>query len=385
MTQLLMLGVGAGGIGGAAPVSYGAWSSTYKNASVTLSSSDEIATTVSAGNRGVLGAAPIVEDETYFEVEVVSHASGNIILGVASQALKTNAASIQAGLGAGYNSNGTGSSPLNVTFTAGDRIGFAWRRSAAGLWVRKNGTWLGNDPTGAAALTVSNGVDRVFTPLAQFTSAASVQLVTDPANFQDAAPSGFVPLEAASWPGYLWSSTDKGANLTLSETQTKATKSSTGHNNVRLGTEPIKGKQVFAIELTADGAGSTAKCVGLLDIDDSLNTLMGGNGFGIGYRSGGTVVRNGSTLQTYTAWGTVGDIIMIAANGDTNELWFGLNNSWNGDPEAGTGEVGSWIIDGSQNYGIVACGATDSGDEFKLIEWPYAVPAGFTAPVPADV
>lgn len=355
------------------------WSSTFKNASITLSNNDRTAVvSAGAGNRVVLGNSPI-KRKTYWEVELDA-LNNNINLGVGVQGHKTNVVTTTTSMGAWYQSNGLGSAPLNVAAATGDRMGFAYDPAVAGLWVRRNGSWLGNDPTGAAAITITNGIDRVFVPMLMFVGNGTHTLKADPLELEGSIPAGYSVLEVEAYPGYRWSSQDKGANLTLSENGTKATKSSTGHNNVRLGTEPIKGKQVFAVELTADGAGSTAKAVGLMDFDDALGTLIGGNGFSIGYRSGGTVVRNTSTIATYTAWGTVGDIIMIAANGDTNELWFGLNGTWNGDPAAGTGEVGQWIADGGQNYGLIACGATDSGDAFKLIDWPYAIPSGFTAP-----
>lgn len=359
-------------------ITFGAWSSTFKHADVTLSNSDRTGSTSGAVNRGVLGNCPITR-KSYWEVDIATHSGGNIILGIGVQGHKTNVVTTASQMGLQYNSNGLGASPLNVSYTTGDRIGFAYDPATGGLWVRKNGSWLGNDPSGAAALSITN-VSRVFVPMC-ITGATVVQTIfTDPVLFGAAAPAGFLPLEAGGFPGYRWSTTDKGANLALSENDTKVTKASTGHNNVRMGTEPCKGKQVFAIELTADGAGTTAKAVGLMDLDDALSTLIGGNGFSIGYRSGGTVVRGAATLQTYTAWGTVGDIIMVATNADTNELWFGLNGTWNGDPAAGTGEVGQWVADGAQNYGLIACGMTDAGDAFKLIDWPYAVPAGFDAP-----
>jgi hypothetical protein len=372
-------GNGGGGSPGGRTITYPTWSSTYKNSSVTLSGSDLIATvTAGVGNRGVLSTGPI-QGKRYWEVEIVSHASGNIILGLAVQGHKTNVFAVASTFGLAYQSNGVSAAPLNVTYTAGDRIGFAYDSDTGNLWVSKNASWLGSDPTGAAAANLAN-YSRVLVPAAMFSANASVQLIFRASQFEGSLPSGYSVLEQASFPAYAWSVTDKSANMALTVNNTLATKSSTGHASVRLGTEPCKGKQVWAVELTADGAGSTAKAVALMDVDDNLASLQGSNGFTIGYRSGGTVVRNSVTVQTYTAWGSVGDIIMIATDADTNELWFGLNGVWNGDPAAATGEVGSWIADGASNYGLIACGATDAGDAFQLITFPYTVPSGFTAP-----
>lgn len=363
---------------------FGAWSPTYRHTDMVLSGSNRTVTSNAASNSGVLGDAPMLT-KTYWEYDIVDITTNNVLVGLALQSQRTN---LQAPVnpstqGCAWNSNG--SAPFNNGFAEGSRLGFAYDPATGDVWAHENGTWLGSgDPTNAAFLTLTTAVGRVYTPFCAILATASVRLVTNPADFAHSIPAGFSPLEVAPWPAFSWSAVDKGANLTLSENNTKATKVSTGHHNTRIAVEACKGKQVWAIEVTADGAGATEKCVGVQPYNSGLTTIMGGGSFAVGYQSAGDVRRNTSLLQTYTAWGTVGDILMIATEydnqGTTQKVWFGLNGTWNGDPGAGTGDVGTWVADSAANYGFIGCGATDAGDAFKLIDWPYSVPTGFTAP-----
>jgi hypothetical protein len=357
-----------------------AWDSAFKDADHTLSNSDWTSTTTGVGL--VIANSPILV-KSQWEYSFPTHTGGNIIVGVCSQATRVDIATVQStSVGNGYNSNGAAAAPLNVTYTAGDVITVVYDPATGEIWYAKNGTWLGNDPSGAGAITLAS-IIRGLTMYPYFSMSAnggSATLISNSNIFTEPLFAGCAELEQAALPNHKFSDTDKNANMTLSASNTIATKSSTGHANAMLGVRPVYGKEVYAFELIADGAGSTAKCVGILDSSDSRGALMGGNGFGIGYRSGGTVVRNNSTLQTYTAWGTVGDIIQVAVDYSTKELWFGLNDSWNGDPAAGTGEVGQWPDDGTtEDYGYIGVGATDSGDAFEFITYPYSVPSGFTA------
>lgn len=369
------------GVTASAEPASGEWDPNFIDSDLTLSNGNATVTS-STGGGGVVATTPILED-SYWEVEVDTRASGNIILGVAWQSTRLDLIANDATATALYSSNGLGSSPLNVSYGTGDRIGVAFRPSTGDLWFRKNGTWLGNSPSGSAAKTAAKAGGRCFFPAAGFTATGStVTLIVDPNDFDSVAPSGFAALQTGSLPDFKWNSADIGSNLALSDNDTKVTKSSTGAANVRLGIEAVSGKQVWAVKLTADGAGSTAKGVGLMDKDDSLGFLLGSAGnFSIGYQTSGAVKQNTSTIQTYTAWGSVNDVIMIATDNDNRKIWFGLNGSWNGDPAAGTGAVGVWVNDGSsQKYGFIACGMTDADDAFQLVDFPYSVPSGFTAP-----
>ena len=60
----------------------------------------------------------------------------------------------------------------------------------------------------------------------------------------------------------------------------------------------------------------------------------------IGYERDGTVDRNGSAIQSYTALSN-DDVGMCAYNPTTRKVWFGRNGTWNGDPAAGSSEAGT--------------------------------------------
>jgi hypothetical protein len=357
------------------------WSPVKSSPSMTLSNSDKTATCTVA-SRSAIATSPILSN-AYWEVECLSGGSGSWLLGAclgSSYAAGTLNALPE---GLQYNSSGGGGAPLNVSYTVGDVIGFAFNPATAQLWVRKNGTWLGSDPAGAAAFTFNPG--RIYYPSFSSTNTRAVTIRVLSGEWGSAAPSGYGELSSGNAPAFAWNPSDKNANLALSASNTIATKSSTGAASARMGTDFCSGKQVFAVQLVADGAGAGLRAVGINDFDDSLSGISGFAGSSVGYRSSGVVLQNNSTLQTYASWGTVGDILMIAtehasSKNAVGKVWFGLNGTWNGDPAAGTGSVGVWPDTGVNRIAFITCGMTDAGDAMQMIPWPYAVPSGFTAP-----
>ncbi len=364
------------------PPAFAQWSTVYKHSGLALSNNDRTCAGSSVGNRSVMSIAPLLQ-RSYWEINI-DNLLQNMLIGVAIQGQNVGITGPTAnqGIGTYYQNNGLQPAPLNVSWGTGDRLGFAYDPENAALWIRKNGTWLGSDPSGVPALVITHiafGSGRIFVPYAGFQGISTVTLISDPALFGAAAPAGYEPLTNEDFPKPRWSLSDRNQLSLLSEAQTKFTKVGTTAAGVRV-IEPAKGKQLWAIQLTADGAGSTLKTVGLTDQDDSLGAAIGNSGFSVGYRSStGAVVANNATLKTYSTWGTVGDILMLATDGVAKKWWLGLNGVWNGDPAAGTGDVGTWPQTGSETYGFVSANATDTGDQFKLIDWPYAVPSGFEA------
>ena len=65
-----------------------------------------------------------------------------------------------------------------------------------------------------------------------------------------------------------------------------------------------------------------------------------GLGNSVGARENGAVYQGGSNTGSVASY-TTGDIIMIACDKSTGDVWFGKNGVWTGDPEAGTGAAGT--------------------------------------------
>jgi hypothetical protein len=355
----------------------------FKAPTVTLSNGNATATTTNNSFQTVLSTQPLVQ-KTYWEVNVDQQGGGNVLVGVAFQSAVLAGVVPSTVAGGIYNSNGLAAAPLNVAYTTGDRIGVAYDPATGNLWFRKNGTWLGNDPTGAAAINISaRAPGRTYYPCGAYSGTASTaQILTlVSAAFGASAPVGYFPIVPAVKPKFSWNPSKNGANLALSNSNTTVTKSSTGRSSTVIGLESTSGKEVFAIKVTADGPGTTVKEVGINKDGLNLTVPIGGPGSsGVGYNSDGTVKENVSTVQTYATWG-LNDTVMVGYVASTGTLWFGLNGTWNGDPGAGTGAAYTGYADGStEHYAFIMAGCTDAGDALSLVPWPYVVPSGFIAP-----
>lgn len=107
----------------------------------------------------------------YFEFEVLnqgSNAGETIGVGVESTSLTLTHYAGQISKSVGYWNNGAryknGSSfsaSGTYAYAPGDIIGIAFDTATGGMWIRKNGTWIGTDPTGAADSAVASGAPYV--------------------------------------------------------------------------------------------------------------------------------------------------------------------------------------------------------------------------------
>lgn len=117
-----------------------------------------------------------------------------------------------------------------------------------------------------------------------------------------------------------------------------------------------------------------------LDIHDP--TILGSDLSSIGYDSAGRVTLNGVVTTGFTTL-TSGDILMIAVNQTTGQVWFGVNGVWQGgDPITGAGEQG--VIQHDNPLYVLASIDTSSGPlpeitgQFDKAHFTYSAPVGFT-------
>ena len=76
-----------------------------------------------------------------------------------------------------------------------------------------------------------------------------------------------------------------------------------------------------------------------------------------GYRStDGDVLAGGAVVATYLTY-MAGNTGMMAIDGATGKIWFGLDGAWNGNPSAGTGQAATL---GAATY-FAAVGVDDQG------------------------
>lgn len=84
-------------------------------------------------------------------------------------------------------------------------------------------------------------------------------------------------------------------------------------------------------------------------------------------------------------WSSASDIFRVAFDTATGKVWFGFNNTWSGDPAAGTGEAGT--LSGSA-FRLVAGSLVGNENVIRLRSWvgtnAYSLPSGFSMfPAPA--
>lgn len=180
-----------------------------------------------------------------------------------------------------------------------------------------------------------------------------------------------------------WNPVDKSSNLTLSGSNKTATRAAgtSGYAAARATTgKDYTASGYFEVAITAMDSGGYI-IVGIGTSSAGLNTNVGADSYGWGYygAEGGKKVHGG----TATAFGSAyaqGDVIGIAFN--NGKIWFSKNNTWYGDPGAGTGEAFSGIT-GTLFPMISLYDATAPVDSvtgrFKSADFSYSPPSGFSA------
>src|SRR5580765_937100 len=95
------------------------------------------------------------------------------------------------------------------------------------------------------------------------------------------------------------------------------------------------------------------------------------------YENYGFLFFNGANGPAVTTSTTSGDTFMVAYDGDTGNLWFGLNGVWqnSGNPAAGTNPAFAAIF----TRLFLAATTAAVGISFILNNFKYAIPAGFSA------
>jgi hypothetical protein len=146
-----------------------------------------------------------------------------------------------------------------------------------------------------------------------------------------------------------WNPNDVSADLTLSSSNTVATRNATSNNAYRgvRAALPIGSKRYWEVEVTASDAIATPgdfQIIGIAGKAQNLNLGVGGDSTNEGW---GYAIREGALYhlgsQPIVPGGlptaVQGDIIMFAVDTAANKLWIGKNGTWfqSGNPAAGTG------------------------------------------------
>jgi len=138
------------------------------------------------------------------------------------------------------------------------------------------------------------------------------------------------------------------------------------------------GKWYFEIYYE-DLGGNEFALVGVGNVSADLDSYIGSDANGWGYRTNNRYYNDGSFVSGAGSW-VGGDAIGVALDMDNGKIWFrDRNGNWDGDPAAGTGEAYS----GLSGTIYAAASLYDADGQITLRaeddDFDYAAPSGFTA------
>lgn len=200
---------------------------------------------------------------------------------------------------------------------------------------------------------------------------------TEWASFYNNPPAG-VTVATCCVPTY-WNPSDKGSNVTLSNSNKDAASTAGSFESVRGAQGRSSGKYYFEIYVI-NPASSRA---GFADSSHILTTYMGNSTSGAGMAGTANTVTGFTKVWTGTP-GTMasGDVLMYALDFAANKAWIGRNGSWlgGGSPTAGTGH---WVTGISGKTIYPGASVYPSQGSYRLrtatSEFSYSMPSGYTS------
>lgn len=175
------------------------WDPSAKATSITLSSSNMVATQASGGWNSVKGLSSYAKatGKWYFRVRINSSTSSNVIVGVGNaSASLTNFCGSDANGWGYYGNNGNeytagGAFPFGASFTTGDTVDVAFDATLGRLWFGKNGTWQAGGNPAANTGTSFTGLSGSLMPMFSANSAGAARLLVTSAEVVRTPPAGF--------------------------------------------------------------------------------------------------------------------------------------------------------------------------------------------------
>lgn len=180
----------------------------------------------------------------------------------------------------------------------------------------------------------------------------------------------------------VWNSSDKSADITLSGTGSHVATRNSGASSNRavrgVTSKDYTSNGYFEILVSAMQAPGYVT-FGIATSSASLSNYVGSDAYGWSYAATGEKANNGS-LTSYGSPFVQGAVIGVAFK--NGKVWFAENNTWNGDPAAGTGEAFSGITGTlfpmvALYYGGVPQDSISG--KFSTGSFTYSPPSGFSA------
>lgn len=193
---------------------------------------------------------------------------------------------------------------------------------------------------------------------------------------------GALLLSSSASNNTAWNPTAKDTSITLSSNNLVATGTVNGANYVRsVKSLPTGQKIYFEIKVTTYG-GNNSVIPGIGDTTRSLNaaTQLGvGSGNEYGYRSIDGNFQNMNSGPGTGSTFTTGDVIGVAYDDSTGNLWWAKNNTWqlSGNPATNTNPIFT-VAAGITYYAAVTIGNSSVVTaNFGGSSFTYSPPAGF--------
>jgi len=259
--------------------------------------------------------------------------------------------------------------------------------SATGVWKPKaysgtygtNGFYLNfSDNSGTTSTTLgkdSSGNSNNWTPN-NFSVTAGVNndsLVDSPTAYgTDTGVGGEVRGNYCTW-----NPLDKQTSVTIANGNLDATYTGTTDVYGCFSTFSVSSGKWYC-EFTATGLGGSAyPQIGIRRSNNYVAQYITETYVDI---KAGTSNNRGSAGPTFTAF-IDSDVLGIAFNADTGEIFFSKNGTWlnSGNPAAGTGEFFSGLTDGPFKFGIGMYSSRTAFANFGQRAFAYTAPSGFKA------
>jgi hypothetical protein len=141
---------------------------------------------------------------------------------------------------------------------------------------------------------------------------------------------------------------DKSADINLSNGNLTASRAAgTGWRSVRSVAGHSSGKWYGEINIDTNSSSNGGIIFGIGKSTASLSSYCGSDANGWGLQSNNSANRityhNGSPTNISLALAGAGSKVQVAIDLGSGKVWFGVNNTWSGNPAAGTGEAYSGI------------------------------------------
>jgi len=185
--------------------------------------------------------------------------------------------------------------------------------------------------------------------------------------------------------------TPNSAPFTQAGTNTASStfSSATGSSGMGFSSELSTGKKYFEVVNTQGSTSNNLNGYGIVGLCDNTLTSLGHNttGFqGIGNSNSHVYAGNTDIGFASGTWNQSGDVLMIAYDTSTREVWFGIDGTWYEDPAT---ESSSFLVGTSSTtsfkmaFGSAIGGGSAYNNSYNLITGSqtlnYTVPTGFTA------